>query len=102
MNLKKGDNVAVLSGKDKGKTGKIIEADPKNGKVTVEGLNIHYRFEKKGRSSKTGQKVAFPARMDVSKVQLVCPNCNKQTRVGHKFLENGDKQRVCKNCQKVL
>lgn len=103
LDLKKGDTVGVLSGKDKGKTGKIIEVNPKAGRVVVEGLNIHYRFEKKGRANKTGgQRLAFPAQMDVSKVILICPNCGKATRVGHTFLENGTKQRICKKCKKAI
>ncbi len=100
-NLKKGDSVQVLAGKDKGKKGKILSVDRKNGKVTVEGVNIVHKFEKR-KGQTAGQKVSFPAYMTASKVQLVCPNCGKATRIGHKILENGKKQRVCKKCDKAI
>ncbi len=100
-NLKKGDNVAVLAGKDKGKTGKIISVDRKTMRVTVEAINMRTRFEKK-RGAKGGQKITFPAPMSASKLILVCPNCGKGTRIGHQILENGKKQRICKKCQKAI
>lgn len=99
--LKKGDNVKVLSGKDKGRTGKILEVDRKNNKIVVEGINIHHRFEKSA-PNKAGQKLSFPAGMLSGKVMLVCASCGKPTRIGNKFLENGNKQRVCKQCQKAI
>jgi large subunit ribosomal protein L24 len=99
--LKKGDNVAVLTGKDAGKTGKVISVDRKTGKITVEGVNVRHRFEKP-KGNKAGQKVSFPAQMHAGKVMLVCPECGKQTRIGYKILENGNKQRVCKKCQKSI
>src|SRR5258708_1290228 len=93
--LKKGDNITVLTGKDAGKTGKIISVDRKTGKITVEGINVHHRFEK-AKANKPGQKVSFPGQMFAGKVMLVCPSCGKPTRIGNKILENGKKQRVCK------
>ncbi len=100
-NLKKGDNVAVLAGKDKGKTGKVISVDRKSMRVTVEAINMHTRFEKK-HTGKPGQKISFPAPMSASKLILVCPNCGKGTRIGHQILENGKKQRICKKCKKAI
>ncbi len=100
-NLRKGDTVAILQGKDKGKTGKIIEVDRKTGKVVVEGVNIHHRFEKR-RGNAAGQKVSFPSQMLAGKVILICPNCGKATRISHKFLDNSAKQRVCKKCGKAI
>ena len=99
--LKKGDTVVVLSGKDKAKSGKILSVDRLNGKVSVEWLNIHHRFEKP-RGNKAGAKVQFAGLMNASKVMLLCPSCNKPTRIGAKVLENGKKQRVCKNCEKGI
>ena len=100
-NLKKGDSVAILRGKDKGKKGKILSVDRKTGKLTVEGVNILHKFEKKN-GTKGGQKVSFPGYMNASKVILICPSCGKATRIGHKTLENGKKQRVCKKCEKAI
>jgi|SRR5579872_1394789 len=99
--LKKGDTVVVLAGKDKRKSGKIIEVDRRAGTVTVESINIRTRFEKK-QGTKAGTKVSFPAAMPASKLILVCPHCGKTTRVGHHFLENGSKQRICKKCKKAI
>jgi large subunit ribosomal protein L24 len=100
-NLKKGDNVSVLIGKDKGKNGKIISVDRKSGRITVEGINVLHKFEKR-KGQTAGQKVSFPGPMLASKVILVCPNCSKATRIGYQILENGKKQRVCKKCSKAI
>lgn len=99
--LKKGDTVAVLSGKDKGKSGKIIEVDRKANTVTVESVNIRTRFKRK-QGTNAGSKVSFPGAMLAGKVILICPHCGKATRVGHQFLENGNKQRICKQCGKAI
>lgn len=99
--LKKGDNVKVRAGKDLGKSGKIIAVDRKTGKITVEGVNIHHRFEKK-RGNQGGQKVAFPGQMTAGKVMLICPSCGKPTRIGYKILDNGKKQRICNKCEKAV
>jgi len=64
-------------------------------------VNIHHRFQKK-QGTNAGSKVAFPASMPAGKVILICPHCGKPTRIGHHFLENGSKQRICKKCQKAL
>jgi large subunit ribosomal protein L24 len=99
--IKKGDKVSVLSGKDKGKAGKVLQVDPKAGKIVVEGVNVHHRFEK-AKGNQPGQKVTFSAFMPVSNVILVCEACGKPTRIGAKVLENGEKQRVCKACGKAI
>src|SRR5579872_1420668 len=99
--LKKGDTVAVLSGKEKGKKAKIIEVDRKANKIVLEGLNIHHKFEKP-RSGKAGTKISFPAAMPASKVIMICPHCGEATRIGHQMLDNGTKQRVCKQCKKAV
>ncbi|MDB4939986.1 MAG: ribosomal protein [Candidatus Doudnabacteria bacterium] len=100
-NLKKGDNVAVRAGKDKGKNGKIISVDRKSGRIIVEGINILHKFEKK-KPNTPGQKISFPAAMTASKVILICPSCGKPSRISHQVLENGKKQRICKKCGKAI
>jgi large subunit ribosomal protein L24 len=101
MSIKKGDTVKVLTGKDKGKTGKVLEVFPKLGRLTVEGVNVHTRFSKPKKQGEKGQRVEFAGMMYVSKVMLVCPNCGKPTRIGHESTANGN-NRKCKLCGKVM
>ena len=81
MKIKTGDKVIVLSGKDKGKTGKVISADPKNGKVIVEGVSVATKHQKAKKQGQDGGIMKVETPMYVSKVQLVCPKCGKGTRV---------------------
>ena len=97
MNVKKGDTVVVLSGKDKGKQGKVLGTVPSEDKVVVEGINMVTCHVKPRRQGETGGIVSREAAMYASKVQVVCPKCKKGTRVAHK-VEGGKKTRVCKHC----
>ena len=97
VHVKTGDTVVILSGKDKGKKGKVLEVSPKEGKVIVEGLNIATKHVKPRRRGEQGGIVSAEAAMYASKVQSVCPKCGKPTRIAHKILEDGTKVRVCKN-----
>ena len=97
MNVKKGDTVVVLSGKDKGKQGKVLGTVPSEDKVVVEGVNMVTCHVKPRRQGETGGIVSREAAMYASKVQVVCPKCKKGTRVAHK-VEGGKKTRVCKHC----
>ncbi len=97
MNVKKGDTVVVLSGKDKGKKGKVTSTMPKESKVVVEGVNMVTCHTKPRRQGEEGGIVRREAALYASKVQVVCPKCGKGTRVAHK-VENGKKSRVCKHC----
>ena len=102
VHVKTGDTVVVLSGKDKGKQGKVLQVSPKERKVIVEGLNIATKHVKPRRQGEQGGIVEAEAAMYASKVQLVCPKCSKATRTGHKFLEDGSKVRVCKSCNEEI
>ena len=97
VHVKTGDTVVILSGKDKGKQGKVLEVSPKEGKVIVEGLNIATKHVKPRRQGEAGGIVKAEGAIYASKVQLVCPKCGKTTRIAHKILEDGTKVRVCKN-----
>ena len=97
MNIKKDDKVVVLSGKDKGKEGKILSADPKAMKVIVEGVNVATKHQKPRKQGEEGGIIKVETPIYASKVQLVCPKCGKATRVGHKIVD-GKKIRVCKKC----
>ena len=101
LHVKKGDTVVVLSGKDKGKQGKIITAMPKVGKVIVEGVNKVKRHSKPSLKVPQGGIITKEMPLHVCKVQLVCPACNKPTRIGHKDV-NGKNARVCKKCGEVI
>jgi large subunit ribosomal protein L24 len=102
LRIKKGDTVKVLSGKDKGKTGKILQVLPKAAKVVVENVNMHTRFERSKKAGEKGKKVTFASPMPAGKVMLVDPNSGSTTRVSYKFLENGSKQRIAKASQKAV
>ena len=97
MNIKKGDTVVVLSGKDRGKQGKVMGSVPKTSKVVVEGINMVTCHVKPRKQGETGGIVKREAAIASSKVQVVCPKCNKGPRVAHK-IENGKSVRVCKHC----
>ncbi len=97
VHVKTGDTVVILSGKDKGKQGKVLQVSPKEGKVIVEGLNIVTKHVKPRRQGEAGGIVKAEGAMYASKVQAVCPKCGKATRIGHKILDDGTKVRVCKN-----
>ena len=94
MSIKKDDLVVVLSGKDKGKQGKVLEVMPKSGKVVVEKVNVVSRHTK---PRKQGGILQKEAPIYACKVQKVCPKCNKPTRIGHK-VEGDKKVRICKKC----
>ena len=97
MNVKKNDTVVVLSGKDKGKQGKVLSVDPKTRKVVVEKINMASRHQKPRKQGDEGGIIQKEIPLYASKVMTVCPKCNKPTRVAHK-VEGGKKVRVCKHC----
>ena len=101
MNIKKNDTVIVLSGKDKGKKGKVLEAMPATGKVIVEGINIATCHVKPKKQGEEGGRISKEGSIDESNVMLVCPKCGKATRVGHAY-EGDKKVRVCKKCGKNI
>ena len=104
MRLKKGDNVKVVKGKDRGKTGKVLQAFPENEKIVVEGVNTMAKHMKVRKQGEKGQKIEFNGPINAANVLLICPKCAKPTRLGTKVLEEGDKKkvRVCKKCKEVI
>ena len=97
LKIKKNDTVVVLSGKDKGKQGKVLGTVPSEAKVVVEGINMVTCHVKPRRQGEEGGIVKREAAIYASKVQVVCPKCGKGTRVAHK-IEDGKKTRICKKC----
>ena len=98
MSIKKGDTVIVLSGKDKGKQGKVLTVMPADRKVIVEGVNVVSRHTRPRKQGEEGGILKKEAPMYACKVQKVCPKCNKPTRPAHKMLADGKKVCVCKKC----
>ena len=97
MNIRKDDKVVVISGRDKGKEGKVLKADPKAGKVIVEGVSVASRHMKPRKQGEQGGIIKMETPIYACKVMVVCPKCGKPTRVAHKL--DGDKKvRVCKKC----
>ena len=101
MRLKKGDNVKILSGKDRGKTGVILKASPVDEKITIEGVNVFKKRSKPRKQGEKGQVVAVSRPMAASKVMLICPNCKAPTRIGGR-IESNRKVRYCKKCKAIL
>ena len=101
LSIKKGDNVLVLTGKDAGKTGEVLEVNAENGKVVVAGVNVQAHHRKPRSKDDKGGIVKSEGAIDVSNVQVVCSECKKATRIAHK-IEDGNKVRVCKKCGAVL
>lgn len=98
VHVKTGDTVVVLCGKDRGKKGKVMAVSPKEGKVIVEKVNMVKKHVKPRRMGESGGIIKAEGAMYASKVQIVCPRCNKPTRTGHKLYDDGTKARICKKC----
>ncbi len=101
MTVKNGDTVLVITGKDKGKTGKVLEVFPKNNRVLVEGVNIVSKHKKARTQQEQSAIIKKNAPIDASNVMVVCSVCGKATRVAHKEID-GKKVRVCKKCSASL
>jgi large subunit ribosomal protein L24 len=97
MKIKKGDNIKMLSGKDRGKTGKVLRVIPTSGKMIVEGLNLIKKHVRPKKQGEKGQRVSVPAAVNISNAMIVCPKCSKSSRVGFK-MKDKNKFRVCKKC----
>ena len=100
LHVKTGDTVKLLTGDDqyRGKTGKVLEVSPEEGKVIVEGINVVKKHVKPRKAGDPSGIIETESAIYACKVQLVCPKCNKPTRVGAKINEDGSKDRVCKKC----
>lgn len=109
MKIKKGDKVKILSGKDSGKSGKVLQVFPVEKKISVEGRNLLIKHMRPRREGEKGQRIEFPAPMNLSNVILVCPKCSKPARIGYDYMEIKEnnktkrkKVRVCKKCKQNL
>ena len=97
VHVRTGDTVIVINGKDRGKTGKVMQVSPSEGKVIVEKINVVSKHVKPSKMGEPGGILQAESALYADKVQLICPKCGKATRVGH-VIEDGKKVRVCKKC----
>jgi len=102
LHIKSNDKVQVISGKDKGKTGKVLHAFPTEGKVLVEGINILTKHKKPSQGMPQGGIITEEGKIDASNVLLFCDACDKGVRTRKQINEDGTKVRVCTKCGKVL
>ena len=98
MKIKKGDQVLIISGKDRTKKGKVLRSFPKEGRILVEGINMRKKHQKPKKSGEKGQIVELPGLIQVSNAKLICSRCGKAVRVGYKLIA-GKKARICKKCE---
>lgn len=101
MKVKKGDNVLVISGKDKGKVAKILKSFPHEMRILVDGVNLKSKHVKPKKQGEQGQIVKVPLPLNISNVKLICPRCGKAVRLGYE-VKNGKKFRICKKCKSEI
>lgn len=107
LKIKKGDQIIVLAGKDKGRQGKVIQTLPKDNSVIIDGINMVTRHQRPGRTTRatpatqTG-RIQKPAPLATGKVMLICPRCGKPSRVGQEIDEGGHHVRTCKRCRELI
>lgn len=101
MKVLRNDTVEIMTGKDSGKRGRVRAVLPKENRVVVESLNLYKRHLKRGRARQTGI-IEFEAPIQASNVMVVCTNCDKPTRIGYDFQEDGTKIRICKHCDQAI
>jgi len=97
MKIKQGDTILIIAGNDRGRTAKVLNVSPKSERIQAEGINIQKKHHKPRKEGEKGQIVEKPGFISMSNVKLVCPKCNKPTRVGYKTTM-GKKIRICKKC----
>ena len=102
MKIQKGDQVMVLQGKDKGKKAEVVRAIPDSQKVILEGVNVAKRHAKPTRATQQGGVIDKFMPVHISTVALICKSCDRPTRIGYKFEDDGEKVRVCKKCGSTL
>ena len=105
MKIKINDKVSITAGKDKGKTGKVIQILPTAKRVVVEGINVMYKHVKAQKGGEKGQRIQFNGPIALSNIALLCPKCNKPSRIGIRIADTENKKvkaRFCKKCNEVI
>jgi large subunit ribosomal protein L24 len=105
MKIRKNDKVQIISGKDKGKQGKVLQVFPEEKRVAIEGLNLRTKNMRPRREGEKGQRIQFPAPLGISNVLIVCPRCSRPARIGYKIIINDKEKkkiRLCKKCKELI
>jgi large subunit ribosomal protein L24 len=102
MKIKRNDIVMVISGDDRGKTGKVLRVLKDEGRLIVEGINFVWKHMRKSKDYPKGARIRKEAPIAISNVKVVCQSCGKPTKVAMRFLEGGQKLRVCKRCKEAI
>jgi len=102
LSIKKNDTVSVITGKEKGKKGRVISVDPIKNKILIERINLIKRHTKPSKKYAQGGIIEKEAPLHVSNAMLICPKCGKPTRIGNTILSTGKKVRICKKCKEVI
>jgi len=106
VKIKKGDQVLIISGKDRARKGKVLKIFPKEEKILVEGINLHKKHIRPKKEGEKGQIIQVPSPLDISDVKLICSKCKKATRAGYKIILNiknkKSKIRICKKCDQEI
>lgn len=101
MDIKKGDTIKIIAGKDRGRTGKVLRVFPERDRVAVDGINLYKKHSRPKKQGEKGEIVEILRPFHISNAQVVCSSCSRATRVGHRF-EGSKKIRFCKKCQAAL
>lgn len=102
MSIKRGDTVQVISGDEKGRRGRVLKVIPMENRLIVEGINLVWKHQRPTRQLMQGGRIQKPAPIRRSNVMLVCPHCDKPTRIKMRFLDGGRKVRACKRCNEIM
>lgn len=102
LRMRKGDRVLLITGKDKGKSGKVLKVFPSRDRLLVEGLNQAKRHTRPSQKDQLGGIVEKEAPLHISNVMLICPSCNKPTRIRRTFLKDGTRVRICRKCEEPV
>ena len=102
MQIRKNDSVMVISGKERGKTGKVLRVNPEEDAVIIERINVVKRHTKPRGPQQAGGIIEKEASIPASNIMIMCDKCNAPVRIGHKVLADGNKVRVCRRCAEVL
>jgi len=99
MKIKKGDKVQIISGKDRGKSGKVLRAFPKPEKIIVEGIALRKKHQRPRKQGQKGEVVSLPSPVHMSNAMIFCSHCGRGVRAGYQVLGDGKKIRICKKCK---
>ena len=102
LSIKKGDEVMVIAGNDKGKRGEVLKTFPKDNRVVVEGINIVHKHQRPTQDMPQGGILEHEGPIDISNVMLICNHCDQPSKIAKKVLDSGEKVRVCKNCEEIV